>query len=134
MQKMMTDPIADMLTRIRNGLMSRKTAVEMPSSKIKEGIAQVLKEEGFISDWKVARQGTHKLLKIYLKYGPLGEDIIRSLERVSKPGRRVYSPVTELPFVANGVGIAIVSTNRGIMSDRACRKQKLGGEVLCTVF
>lgn len=131
---MMTDPIADMLTRMRNALATEKGTVEMPSSKLREGIALVLKREGFIEDFRVAEEGAHSLLKIYLRYGPLGEEVIRKLKRISKPGRRVYRGVGELPMVANGVGIAIVSTSKGILSDRECRQQKAGGEVLCTVL
>jgi len=117
---MMTDPIADMLTRIRNALMARHQSVEMPASKQKEGIARVLKREGFIEDLRVVSSGPHRMLKLYLKYGPIGEEVIRRIERVST--------------VANGLGIAIVSTNRGILSDRECRRLKVGGEVICTVM
>lgn len=131
---MMTDPVADMLTRIRNGLQAEHETVEMPASKEKEGIARILKAEGFIEDYQVAGEVPRKLLKIYLKYGPLGERIISKLERVSRPGRRIYSSAAELPRVANGVGVVIVSTNRGIMSDRQCRKLKVGGELLCSVL
>jgi len=130
---MMTDPIADMLTRIRNALAAQKDTVEMPCSKAKIGIAEVLKREGFIEDFKTAEQGAHRLLKVYLRYGPLGEEIIRKIQRISKPGRRVYKSVKELPRVANGIGIAVVSTSHGILSDRQCRDMKVGGEVLCTV-
>jgi len=131
---MMTDPIADMLTRIRNALMARHQSVEMPASKQKEGIARVLKREGFIEDLRVVSSGPHRMLKLYLKYGPIGEEVIRRIERVSTPGRRIYRPVKRLPRVANGLGIAIVSTNRGILSDRECRRLKVGGEVICTVM
>jgi len=130
---MMTDPVADMLTRIRNALAVKKKDVALPFSKIKEGVATVLKREGFIEDFKVAEEGAHRLLKVYLKYGPLGEEIIREIQRVSRPGRRVYNSAAELPFVSNGLGISVVSTNRGILSDRQCREMKVGGEVLCTV-
>jgi small subunit ribosomal protein S8 len=131
---MMTDPIADMLTRVRNGLLVNKETVDMPTSKVKEGVARVLKDEGFIEDCRVAGDPPHKVLRIYLKYGPLGEDVIREVERVSKPGRRVYRQVGELGHFRNGLGIWIVSTNRGILSDRECRQQHVGGEVLCSVF
>jgi len=130
----MTDPVADMLTRIRNALAARSTTVEMPSSAFKESIADVLKKEGFIEDYKAAQQGSHRLLKVYLKYGPLGEEVIRGIRRISTPGRRIYRKVGDLPRVANGIGIAVVSTSKGIMSDRQCRKMKMGGEVICTVL
>ena len=131
---MMTDPIADMLTRIRNALKAGHETVEAPASKEKEGIAQVLKKEGYIEDCRTAGDPPHKLLKIYLKYGPLGQKAIREIKRVSKPGRRIHRPVKELPYVYNGLGISVVSTSRGILSDRECRKLNTGGEVLCTVF
>lgn len=131
---MMTDPIADMLTRMRNALMVEKETVEMPYSKLKEGIATVLKDEGYISDYQVVGEPPHKLLKIYLKYGPLGEDVVRKLVRVSRPGRRLYRGVSDLGYVQNGVGIWIVSTNRGVLSDRGCRREGVGGEVLCAVY
>jgi len=131
---MMTDPIADMLTRIRNALMTGQKTVEMPASTLKAKIARVLVDEGFIEDCREAGEPPHKLLKLYLRYGPLGEEIIRELTRVSKPGRRIYRQVSELGYVRNGLGIWIVSTNQGVMSDRQCRRLKLGGEVLCAVF
>jgi small subunit ribosomal protein S8 len=130
---MMTDPIADMLTRIRNALLVEQKTVEMPASKPKEGIARVLLDEGFIEDYRVVGEGPRKLLKVYLKYGPLGERVINELVRVSKPGRRVYQGVNELGHVCNGLGIWVVSTNRGVLSDRECRRLKVGGEVLCSV-
>ena len=131
---MMTDPIADMLTRIRNAIMAEKKTVEMPASKEREGIAQVLKRQGFIEDYAVAEQDAHRLLKVYLRYGPLGEHVIREIKRVSKPGRRIYRGARELPRVANGIGIAVISTSEGILSDKECRERNLGGEVLCTIF
>jgi small subunit ribosomal protein S8 len=131
---MMTDPIADMLTRVRNALMVRKRTVDMPHSKLKEGVARVLLNEGFIEDCRVAGEPPHKVLRIYLKYGPLGEEVIRELRRVSSPGRRTYRPISELRSFRNGLGIWVVSTNKGIMSDRECRQQRVGGEVICSVF
>jgi small subunit ribosomal protein S8 len=131
---MMTDPIADMLTRLRNGLMVGHKTVEMPSSHMKEEVARVLQEEGFIEDYRVVGEPPHKLLKVYLKYGPLGEKVIHEVERVSKPGRRVYRTVKDLGRVRNGLGIWVVSTNRGVFSDRQCRQLKVSGEVLCSVF
>jgi small subunit ribosomal protein S8 len=128
----MTDPVADMLTRIRNAVRNKFAVVEMPSSKTKEAIAAVLKEEGFISDFIVAEGGVQKTMRISLKYGPDGEQVINTIERVSKPGRRVYSS-SALPRILDGLGIAILSTSKGVMSDRRCRKDKIGGEVLCRV-
>jgi small subunit ribosomal protein S8 len=131
---MMTDPIADMLTRMRNALLVGHKTVEMPASNTKEGIARVLLEEGFIEDYRVVGEPPRKLLKVYLKYGPLGEKVINKLKRVSKPGRRVYRALNDLGHVRNGLGISIVSTNRGVLSDRQCRQLKVSGEVLCEVF
>jgi len=131
---MMTDPIADMLTRIRNALRVEKESVEMPASKLKEGVARVLRDEGFIQDYRVAGDAPHKILKIYLKYGPLGEQVVLEIKRVSTPGRRVYRSVSELSPVRNGLGIWVVSTSQGVLSDRECRQRHLSGEVLCSVF
>ena len=129
----MTDPIADLLTRIRNGLIIDRENVSIPHSKVKEQICRVLKEEGFISDYRVTEDG-FKTLHVYMKYGPDGEKIINEIKRVSKPGCRVYRPVAGLPRVLNGLGIAVVSTPGGIMSDRQARDAHVGGEVLCTVW
>lgn len=131
---MMTDPLADMLTRTRNALMVEHETVEMPHSKLKENVARVLRNEGFIQDFRVAGEVPRKLLKIYLKYGPLGEKVITGIDLVSKPGRRIYRPVSELGRVRNGLGIWIVSTNRGVLSDNQCRAEGIGGEVLCAVY
>ena len=133
---MMTDPIADMLTRIRNAVRNKSETVDMPSSKIKEGIASVLKDEGYIEDFRVAAAegDPRRTLRLYLKYGPEGELIISVIDRVSKPGRRVYSPARDLPHVLDGLGISIVSTSKGILSDRKCRQLNTGGEVLCRVW
>ncbi|KPK65624.1 MAG: 30S ribosomal protein S8 [Planctomycetes bacterium SM23_32] len=131
---MMTDPIADMLTRIRNALLIEQKTVEMPSSKMKESIARVLKDEGFIEDYRVAGELPRRLLKLYLKYGSLGEKVIREIERVSKPGRRIYRSVGDIGHVRNGLGIWVVSTSRGVLSDRECRQLNVGGEVICSVF
>jgi len=130
---MMTDPIADMLTRIRNALRAEKQTVEVPASKVKLGIARVLKDEGYIKDFRFLDVGPQGILRIYLKYGPEGEMVITRIQRVSKPSRRVYRGVDDLPRVRNGLGIAVVSTSKGILSDRECRRERLGGEVLCTV-
>ena len=131
---MMTDPIADMLTRIRNALAVGHKTVDMPASREKERIARVLQAEGFIEDHRVVGEPPERIMKVYLKYGPLGQKVVHKLTRVSKPGRRVYRSVGELGHVRNGLGIWIVSTNRGVMSDRDCRRHKVGGEVLCSVF
>lgn len=128
----MTDPIADMLTRIRNGQMAEKLAVTMPSSKIKEAIAKVLLDEGYIEDFTVRKQGAKSELDIKLKYYA-GRPVIERLERVSRPGLRVYRGKQDLPKVMNGLGIAIVSTPKGVMTDRKARSVNVGGEVLCIV-
>lgn len=147
---MMTDPIADMFTRIRNANRIERPAVEMPVTKLKINIAQVLKDEGFILDYQVgeyiadeqgiknfqAQEGTgpRKVLRVYLKYGPEGEKVIRRLKRASTPGRRLYRRCTELKPVLDGLGIAILSTSKGVMSDRKARTERLGGELLCTIW
>lgn len=128
----MSDPIADMLTRIRNGQMAEKLAVSMPSSKIKEAIARVLREEGYIEDYSVRKNGAKAELDIKLKYYA-GRPVIERLERVSRPGLRVYRGKEDLPKVMNGLGIAIVSTPKGVMTDRKARSINVGGEVLCIV-
>ena len=128
----MTDPIADMLTRIRNAQQSEKKSVAMPASRLKSAIAQVLKDEGYIEDFAV-REGQGKpQLEIGLKYYA-GKPVIERIERVSRPGLRIYRPKDELPKVMNGLGVAIVSTSRGVMTDRKARGMGVGGEVLCIV-
>ena len=129
----LTDPIADMLTRIRNAVRVFKPQVDVPSSKICAGIARVLKQEGFIEDFKVIEDNKQGIVRLYLKYGPLGQPIINRIKRESRPGLRLYRTVGELPRVLNGLGIVIVSTSQGIMSDRQCRKANVGGELLATV-
>jgi small subunit ribosomal protein S8 len=129
---MMTDPIADMLTRIRNAQMGQKVSVAMPSSKIKVAIAGVLKDEGYIDDFAVRDDGGKLQLDIALRYYA-GRPVIERLERVSRPGLRVYKGCQDLPRVMNGLGIAIVSTPKGVMTDRRARAGKMGGEVLCIV-
>jgi small subunit ribosomal protein S8 len=128
-----TDPIADMLTRIRNGIRARHPRVEMPSSKLKAEVAKVLKEEGYISNFKIAEEGKKKVLKVFLRYGPSGESNINVIERVSKPGRRVYVGSKEIPKVLGGLGVNILTTPRGVMTGKAARKEGLGGEVLCNI-
>lgn len=129
----LSDPIADMLTRVRNALGARHKAVNVRASKICQGICEVLKREGYIDDYKRIEDDKQGILRVYLKYGPAGEDIVTEIKRVSKPGRRVYSSVADLPQPLDGLGVAIVSTSKGVLSDRQCRRQKVSGEVLCTV-
>ncbi|MHC4597677.1 MAG: 30S ribosomal protein S8 [Planctomycetota bacterium] len=131
---MMTDPIADQLTRIRNALAIRRDVVDVPFSRAKAGVAEVLKREGYILGFLRIDTKPAATLRIQLKYGPEGEDIINSIQRTSRPGRRVYSGVHELKPVKRGQGIAIVSTSKGMLSDRECRRQQVGGEVLATIW
>lgn len=128
----MSDPIADMLTRIRNAQASERTSVAMPCSKVKVAIAQVLKDEGYIEDFKVSSEGAKSTLEVGLKYYA-GRPVIEKIERVSRPGLRIYKASKEIPQVMNGLGIAIVSTSRGVMTDRKARSSGVGGEVLCIV-
>lgn len=128
-----TDSIADMLTRIRNGIRARHQRVDMPSSKLKMEVARILKEEGYISNFKIAEEGKKKILKVFLRYGADGESVISTLERVSKPGRRVYVGAREIPKVLGGLGVTILTTPRGVMTGRGARKAGVGGEVLCNV-
>ena len=127
------DPIADMLTRIRNANRVGRRMVLVPLSKICNGIAQVLKEEGYIEEFDVIEDGRQGQIRLKLKYSTNGERVIHELDRQSKPGRRVYRRVNDLPKVLNGMGIAVVSTCKGVMSDRKAREQNVGGELLCTV-
>jgi small subunit ribosomal protein S8 len=129
----LSDPIADMLTRIRNALRAKHETVNAPASGVSEGICRVLKEEGYIRDCKRVEDAKQGMLRIYLKYGPLGQDVVTEIKRVSKPGRRVYLGVNDLPRPLGGLGISIVSTPKGVLSDRQCRQENVGGEVLCTV-
>ncbi|MCX7946779.1 MAG: 30S ribosomal protein S8 [Hydrogenophilus sp.] len=128
----MTDPIADMLSRIRNAQAVGKPSVSLPHSKIKEAIARVLFEEGYLNGYQVSAEGAKKSLILELKYYR-GRPVIERIERVSRPGRRVYRGVDELPRVLNGLGVAVVSTPKGVMSDRSARRARVGGEVLCIV-
>ena len=129
-----TDPIADFLTRIRNANMVLTDKVEIPASKTKMAMAEILKDEGFINDVEYIEDGKQGVIRVYLKYGPGPERIINGLKRISKPGLRVYVGKEELPRVMGGLGIAIISTSRGLMVDRKARKEGLGGEVLCYVW
>lgn len=130
----MTDPIADMLTRIRNAIMVRKKEVVVPSSKLKLEIAKILKEEGFIENFKYEDDGKQGILRIYLKWTPDKQSVIRGLERVSKPGCRIYCTKDDIPLVMNGLGIAIISTSKGILTDQKCRELGVGGEVICYIW
>jgi len=129
----LSDPIADMLTRIRNAVRVNKSKVNVKASKVCEGVVRVLKDEGYIVDYDRIDDGRQGILRVHLKYSDEGEPIIHEITRQSKPGRRVYHSVDKLPRVLDGLGIAIVSTSKGVMSDRNCRRQKVGGELICTV-
>jgi small subunit ribosomal protein S8 len=148
---MMTDPIADMLTRVRNANRIERPAVDMPATKMKIALAQVLKDEGFVIDYQVGRMVADEngvksfktdsdlsqpqtILRVFLKYGPEGERVIRHVQRASRPGRRLYRRSNQLRPVLDGLGISILSTSRGVMSDRRAKAQKVGGELLCTVW
>lgn len=130
----MTDPIADMLTRIRNANQMRYLEVEVPASNIKTEIARILKEEGFISDYKIKKNDVQDVIVLNLKYGQHKERVITGIKRISKPGLRVYAKTNEIPKVLNGLGIAIVSTSKGLMTDKEARKEQLGGEVLAYIW
>ena len=128
-----SDPIADMLTRIRNAIMARHDAVPIPASKMKLSISRILKEEGFISDYEVLKGKLHRVIKIHLKYGDKNQPVISKLERASKPGLRVYVQHKEIPRVYGGIGIAIISTPKGVMTGQQARRQGFGGELLCYI-
>ena len=131
---MMTDPIADLCTRIRNANTNHAKKLSIPASRLKVGILQVLKEEGFIEGYTVEPKQPQSSITIQLKYSEDGEQLIRKIERISKPGRRVYAGTEELPPVLRGMGIRVLSTPKGILSDRAARAQKVGGEILCEIY
>ncbi|MFH0963283.1 MAG: 30S ribosomal protein S8 [Planctomycetota bacterium] len=130
----MTDPVADMLTRMRNAMRIGRATASMPSSRLKVGIASALKREGFIEDYSVQREGERAALTVTLRYGENGEKVITKIVRESRPGRRVYCAMKDLPRVLGGMGIAVVSTPRGVLSDREARRLRVGGEVLCKVW
>ena len=130
----MTDPIADLLTRIRNANVVHHDKVEIPASKIKRAVVQILKEEGFVKDFEVLSDGKQGILRVSLKYGPERDRVITGIKRISKPGLRVYAKKEQLPKVLGGLGIAIISTSQGIMSDKQARKTGLGGEVIAYVW
>ena len=130
----MTDPIADMLTRIRNALKASHEQVDIPSSKIKIGIAKVLKAEGYVRNFKIISDGRHRFIRIFLKYDEDGVPIIAGVKRVSKPSCRVYAGYNEIPKVLNGYGVNVVSTSKGLLTDREARKLRVGGEILCSLW
>ncbi len=131
---MVTDPIADLLTRIRNANTARKEKVDVPASKMKQAIVDILKKEGYIRSYRIVDEKGHKVIRIFLKYGPKQEKVITRLERISRPSVRQYANKDNLPRVINGLGIAILSTSRGLMTDREARRQGIGGEILCKVW
>ena len=130
----MTDPVADFLTRIRNGNMVMHQTVEVPGSKMKVGLAKILKEEGYIKDFEYIQDDKQGVIRVYLKYGPNKEKVITGLKRISKPGLRVYVQKEEIPKVLGGLGTAIESTSKGLMTDKKARKEGLGGEVICYIW
>ncbi|CAN5832100.1 MAG: 30S ribosomal protein S8 [Actinobacteria bacterium] len=131
---MMTDPIADMLTRIRNAVAVGHEKVEMPLSKLREGVARILVSEGFIDRYETGGEGIHHNLTLILRYGPKRAPAIAGLRRISRPGHRVYRQASEIPRVQGGLGVSVVSTSRGLMADRDARRRSLGGEILCEVW
>jgi small subunit ribosomal protein S8 len=131
---MLTDPIADMLTRIRNAVLIRAEKVDIPASRMKLEIAKIMKEEGFIRAYKILKDKKQGILRITLKYTPENQPIIAGLKRISKPGRRVYTDKDAIPLVMAGVGISVLSTSRGVLGDKACRREKVGGEILCYIW
>ena len=130
----MTDPIADMLTRVRNAVQAKHQKVDMPASRLKVEIARILKEEGYISHFKMTEEGGKNFLTVFLKYGSKGEKVISNIERVSRPGCRVYVSKTEIPKVLGGLGISILTTSHGVMTGKQARRQGFGGELLCNVY
>jgi len=130
----MNDPIADMLTRVRNAAKANFSSVDIPGSKLKIEIAKVLKEEGYIKNYKYIKDTKQGVLRVYLKYGPQRASAILNMARISKPSKRVYSKGKDIKPVLNGMGIAVISTSKGVMTDKKARKENLGGEVLCTVW
>jgi small subunit ribosomal protein S8 len=129
-----SDPIADMLTRVRNGVKARFNSVDVPGSKLKTDVAKILKDEGFIKNYKFLKDGKQGILRLYLKYGPGQSAVIYGLKRISKPSRRVYVKCKDIKPVYNGLGIAILSTPKGIMTDKMARQENVGGEILCNVW
>lgn len=130
----MTDTVADMLTRIRNASAAKHEKVEMATSKLKAEVARILKEEGYVKNVKLINDGRDGVIRVFLKYSPANEGVISGLERVSKPGRRVYVGSKDIPKVLNGLGISIISTSKGLMTDKAAREANVGGELLCNIW
>ncbi len=130
----MTDPIADLLTRVRNALIARHDRVDVPASKIKVAIVRIMKDEGFIKNFKVSKDNKQGMIRIFLKYSDRNSPVINGLERVSKPGRRVYQKATDIVPVLSGLGVAIVSTSAGVMTDKEARRQNVGGEMICHIW
>ena len=130
----MTDPLADMLTRIRNAYAAKHQKVDVPISKLKLEVARILKEEGFINNYKVIGDGVRRNIRVYLRYGPKGEQVVSKIVRVSKPGCRVYTGSATIPKVLGGIGVSILSTSRGLMTDRQARREKVGGEIICRLY
>lgn len=131
---MLTDPVADMLTRIRNGLSARMPKVDVPGSKLKVELARVLKEEGYVANYRVADDDGKRTIKVYLKYRPDLSPVITRIARVSKPGRRVYCDAKKIPLVIGGMGINVLTTSHGVMTGKAARQKGVGGEILCNVY
>ncbi len=131
---MMTDSIADFLTRVRNGVKARQLKIDVPSNQLKVAIADICKKQGFIRNYKLYRQGEKGILRVYLKYVGKNRPVIQGIKRISKPSRRVYARWEKIPTVLGGLGIAIVSTSRGVLTDKVARENKVGGEVLCTIW
>jgi len=130
----MTDPIADLLTRIRNALIARHDRVDVPASKIKVAIVRILKDEGFIKNFKVSKDNKQGMIRVFLKYSDRNSPVINGLERISKPGRRVYQKSGDILPVLSGLGVAIVSTSAGVMTDKEARRQNIGGEMICQIW
>lgn len=131
---MMTDPVADMLTRIRNAMRIERPFVDIPASKLKIGIADVLQREGYIWDYEILEQPPQNTIRVNLKYGPNGERVIQRIQRSSTPGRRSYTSVKDMPEILQGLGICVLSTSKGVLSNREAKKENVGGEVLCTIW
>jgi small subunit ribosomal protein S8 len=129
-----TDPVADMLARIRNANTGKHSKVDIPASRMKISLAKILKSEGYIKNYKVLKDQSHGVLRIYIKYDEVNQGVITGSKRLSKPGRRVYVKKKDIPFVLNGMGIAVLSTSKGILTDREARKQNVGGELLCSLW
>jgi len=130
----MSDPVADMLTRIRNGIRGKHSKVDIPASRLKSEIARILREEGYVSNYKVIEEGGKPVLRVYLRYAPTKEGVISHLERVSRPGCRVYVERNKIPRVLGGLGINILTTSRGVMTGKSARREGVGGEILCVVW